>query len=111
MQNQNESFNNQICRIQPKQIFGGHGSIVCVLNIAQLPFNMGSTGMLHIIHEARMTIPLRSVWQSIDRDQVRVKKSQEALNDSSKRNRKAKKCLQQRKKTSIQTTEHEWTEQ
>ena len=90
-QNQNESFNNQIWRIHPKQIFEGHSSIAFAVNIAQLSFNMGATGMLHIMHEAMMTVPTKSVHQSVVRDQIRKDKSQEALKESSKRNRKAKK--------------------
>ena len=52
---------------------------------------MGATGMLHIMHEAMMTVPTKSVHQSVVRDQIRKDKSQEALKESSKRNRKAKK--------------------
>ena len=62
-QNQNESFNTRIWRIHPKQIFGGHSSIAFAVNIAQLSFNMGATGMLHM-----MTVPTKTVHQSVVRD-------------------------------------------
>ena len=90
-QNQNECFNKQIWRIQPKQVFGGHSSILFAVNLATLAFNMGATGIQHVMHAARMKVPIKCVQQSMIRDHLRVEKAEAGLNESSKRNRKAKK--------------------
>ena len=60
------------------------------MNLALLAFNMGATGILHVLHSAQMKVAGTTVRQSIDRDQERLQKAQAALEDSSKRNKKSK---------------------
>lgn len=96
-QNCNESFNNIIWTIIPKETFVGLQTLLLGTHIAVILFNSGYNGLLHVFEHLGMTVAKDTVAKYLCMDKTRIKNSIRQSLPNTKLARKKKRAIKKSK--------------